>query len=292
MTLRIAILYNRKSNSNSVKKNEIEKLFKKKNLKTEYFSISSEISTLKKSIKDGLFDILVAAGGDGTVNLAASLSVEFDIVLGILPAGTLNHFAKDLDLPLELVEAAEIIINGKTVKVDYATVNNKVFVNNSSIGIYPDTLVKRQKLQAKIGKWPAAVIGSLASLHQFDSHLLSIKSPSGNYRYRTPMLFVGNNSYQFFKKMGFTNRTQINSGKLYLYVIRTNRIANIIRITVNIFFGHKKRAEDYIEHTKGPVIINSKKKFIKLSIDGELVSQPTPLTYKIHSGGLKVRVAG
>ena len=82
-------------------------------------------------------DIVVAAGGDGTVSAVASAVAGSEAVLGVLPLGTLNHFAKDAGIPLELEEAVRNISTGRAVKVDIGDVNGRAFINNISLGLYP-----------------------------------------------------------------------------------------------------------------------------------------------------------
>src|SRR5205809_5619441 len=82
-------------------------------------------------------EVIVAAGGDGTVNAVASIVLEKNKILGVLPLGTLNHFAKDLNIPLDLSEGIKNIVAGWTIRVDVGTVNGQVFLNNSSLGLYP-----------------------------------------------------------------------------------------------------------------------------------------------------------
>ncbi len=108
-------------------------------------------------------DVLVAGGGDGTVSAVAAALVDSDIVLGVLPLGTLNHFAKDLGIPLLLEAAAGAIVAGRTARIDVGEVNGRVFVNNSSIGLYPEIVRDREQQQRRLGrgKWPALAWASL-----------------------------------------------------------------------------------------------------------------------------------
>jgi diacylglycerol kinase family enzyme len=92
-------------------------------------------------------DVVVAAGGDGTVNAVASVVAGTAVTLGVLPVGTLNHFAKDMTLPLDLNEAAAVIVAGRVVSVDVAEVSGRIFVNNSSIGVYPNAVAIREQLR-------------------------------------------------------------------------------------------------------------------------------------------------
>src|SRR5689334_15320654 len=81
--------------------------------------------------------VVVAAGGDGTVSSVASGIVDSPAALGILPLGTLNHFAKDLHIPLGLREAVDVVVAGDIARVDAGSVNGRLFVNNVSLGVYP-----------------------------------------------------------------------------------------------------------------------------------------------------------
>ena len=83
-------------------------------------------------------DVIVAGGGDGTVSAVAAALVDTEVALGVLPLGTLNHFAKDLGLPLDLGGAVRVIAAGQTQRIDVGEVNGRVFINNSSLGLYPE----------------------------------------------------------------------------------------------------------------------------------------------------------
>src|SRR5664279_295495 len=99
---------------------------------------------------------LVAAGGDGTVSAVAATLLDSDATLGVLPLGTLNHFAKDLKIPLELEDAARVIANGAIARIDAGEVNGRAFINNSSLGVYPQMLAWREDYRREgWTKWAA-----------------------------------------------------------------------------------------------------------------------------------------
>src|SRR4051794_7176429 len=110
---------------------------------------------------------LVAAGGDGTVNTLASVAVDADVPLGVLPQGTLNHFAKDLGIPTDLDQALEVVLAGHTRRVDVGEGSGRIFVNNSSLGVYPRIVRLRERYGARgPGKWLAAPWATLAVLRR------------------------------------------------------------------------------------------------------------------------------
>jgi diacylglycerol kinase family enzyme len=100
---------------------------------------------MAKNAARGDSQTIVAGGGDGTISAIAAELVDTDKTLGVLPLGTLNHFAKDLNIPLDVKEAAQTIIAGHVVEVDVGEVNGQVFVNNSSLGLYPDIVRRREQ---------------------------------------------------------------------------------------------------------------------------------------------------
>ena len=116
-----------------------------------------EVSTLAWRAVQERSRLVVAGGGDGTLNTVASVLVGTDVALGVLPLGTLNHFAKDLHIPLDLEGAVHTIGAGHSVRIDVGDINGQVFLNNSSLGLYPRIVRHRQKQQERLGrgKWPA-----------------------------------------------------------------------------------------------------------------------------------------
>src|SRR6185503_4292381 len=106
------------------------------NLDISFAESGAEITELARQAARGPYEVIVAAGGDGTINSVAAAVLDSGKILGVLPLGTLNHFAKDLGIPVDLETATRIIVAGHTTEVDVAEVNNRIFLNNSSLGLY------------------------------------------------------------------------------------------------------------------------------------------------------------
>ena len=138
---------------------------------------------------------LAVAGGDGTISAAAGVLAGTEVPFGILPLGTLNHFAKDLALPLDLDGAAGVIAAGHTRQIDVAEVNGRVFVNNSSVGLYPFMVARRNAYQRLrgVGKMLATIPALLQTLRSASWHRLQIAAAGHHLLVRTPCIFVGNN---------------------------------------------------------------------------------------------------
>src|SRR2546425_5534576 len=141
--------------------------------------------------------LLVAGGGDGTLNAVANLVRGTATALGILPLGTLNHFAKDLGVPLELDQALHTIATGRRIAVDVGEVNDRAFINNSSLGIYPDIVRERTRLQRRFGhrKRAAMIWATLAALNRLPLLTMRLQLEDRDFACRAPFVFIGNNEY-------------------------------------------------------------------------------------------------
>ena len=139
--------------------------------------------------------LIVVGGGDGTISAAASALVGTETRLGILPLGTLNHFARDLGIPTELAEAAKLIADGSPRQVDVAEMNERIFINNSAIGLYPLMVMDRDLQQKRLGrsKKLAMIVASVRTLARFGHQRLTLTVNDEKESVDTPLLFVGNN---------------------------------------------------------------------------------------------------
>ena len=143
-------------------------------------------------------DIIVAGGGDGSANAVAAALAGGDIALGILPLGTLNHFAKDLGMPRALDAAVREIAAGKRMRIDMGEVNGRVLVNDSSIGLCADIVHERERQQHRIGrgKWMAFLWATVTALRKYPFLNICLSVEGKDHRRRTPFVFIGNNEYR------------------------------------------------------------------------------------------------
>ena len=155
-----------------------------------------EVAQLGEQAASEDWTVIVAGGGDGTINTVASHVIGAGKILGVLPLGTLNHFARDLKIPADLELAAQAIISGRTIKVDVGEVNGRIFLNNSSLGLYPTIVREREKKQRLgAGKWPAFVWAAVAALRRYPFLDVRLTADGKEFRRRTPFVFIGNNEY-------------------------------------------------------------------------------------------------
>jgi diacylglycerol kinase family enzyme len=165
--------------------------------------------------------VLVAAGGDGTISALADVVRGTETALGLLPVGTLNHFAKDLGIPLDLGKAARVIAQGRRAHVDMGEVNGRGFLNNASLGIYPKIVRERAAQQRRFGhsKRTAMLWATLAVLDRPSQVDLRLELDHQVYECRAPFVFVGNNHYTL-EGFEIGTRARLDAGKLTVYTTR------------------------------------------------------------------------
>jgi diacylglycerol kinase family enzyme len=239
----------------------------------------------------GDVDAVVIGGGDGTVRAAASVLAETGVPLGIIPLGTLNHFAKDLGLPLTVEEAAATVAAGRTRMVDLAEVNGETFINNSSIGIYPYMVIDRERRRAqhKLAKWMAMVPAFFRMLRHFPRRRLRISAEGFARPYRTPCLFVGNNEYGM-ELFTFGRRQRLDTGKLWFYVVKPRSPWEFFLMICRLCFGHLDQDRDLDTFQLAAAEIGAKTSRLPVALDGEVRIMHTPLHYRSRPGALNVIV--
>ena len=235
--------------------------------------------------------IVVAAGGDGTISAVAAALAGSDKILGVLPVGTLNHFAKDLRIPLDLEEAVRTIVEGDTTTVDVGEVNGRVFINNSSLGLYPRIVSRREAQQQRLarGKWTAFFWATLQALRRFPFLDLRIVFEGRQISRRTAFLFVGNNEYEI---AGFNlgSRACVDAGNLGLYLThRTGRLG-LFRLAFHALFGRVDQAKDFDVFCVTEARIETRKRRLLVACDGEVAFMETPLLYRTRPAALRVLV--
>jgi diacylglycerol kinase family enzyme len=234
-------------------------------------------------------DAIVAAGGDGTVSGVAGGLVGGDIPVGILPLGTLNHFARDLGLPLDSEKAIEVIRSGHVRRVDVGQVNDHVFINNSSIGIYPEVVRDRDAQRTRLGrgKWMAMLFASVGALRRFPVMRVRLGINDRTLLRSTPFVFVGNNAYEMHL-FNVGGRQCLDRGQLSLYVAhRTGRFGMFI-LALRALVGRLDQAKDFESACLPELWIETGKRRLHVAADGEVIVVQPPLHYLIRPQCLRV----
>jgi diacylglycerol kinase family enzyme len=234
-------------------------------------------------------DVIVAGGGDGTVGSVAAALAGGAIALGVLPLGTLNHFAKDLGLPLEVEAAVERIARGAVGRVDVGEVNGRVFINNSSLGLYPAIVHDRERQRKHLGrgKWPALAWATLSALRRFPFLSVRLSIDGVERRLRTPLVFIGNNEY-VMEGFSIGERARLDTGCLSLYVLQRASRARLLLLALHALFGRLKQARDFEAIRASEIVVESRHRRLRVATDGEITLMTPPLRYRIRPADLLV----
>jgi YegS/Rv2252/BmrU family lipid kinase len=233
--------------------------------------------------------LVVVGGGDGTIGAAASALIGTDTLLGILPLGTLNHFARDLGIPPEIDKAAELIGRGRVRRVDVAEMNGRIFINNSAVGLYPLMVLDRDLQRKKLGrsKRLAMIVASLRTLARFNHQRLTLTVNDQQALVDTPLLFVGNNDYRI--DLGAPGqRESVDGGKLSVFVMRKKTRRGFVAASVRALFGRARKDDMVRLDDVQRLRVESRRGALAVSLDGEVVRETPPLDYKIRKKALRV----
>jgi diacylglycerol kinase family enzyme len=236
-------------------------------------------------------DVVVMGGGDGTISAGAGGLAGTGKPMGVLPLGTLNHFARDLGIPNELEDAVRNVAEGVVREVDLGEANERVFVNNSSIGLYPaavslrDAWMERQSTH----KWVAMGRAALATLREFPVVRLTLRLEEGGVNVTTPMVFIGNNRYET-KLFSLGKRPALDEGELWVYLARDAGRFRFIRLALRALIGRLDDSRDFQGVGLKEMRVDDRRRSMRVAFDGEVCYLAPPLRYRIRPRALRVIV--
>lgn len=242
----------------------------------------------REAVRSGV-DAVVAGGGDGTIRCVASHLAGGTLPLGVLPLGTLNHFARDLGIPVEIPDAVRLIAEGEARSLDLGEVNGQVFVNNSILGLYPPVVKvrDRERQEKQRGKWLATFSAVAKVLPKHPLLRVRIQADGLDLVRETRFLFVGNNEYEM-NAFTYSARSRLPSGDLHLYVARTPGRLGMIGLLLLGLVRDLKTTE-YVEcRTLPGFTIETRERSMPVYLDGEVMVLETPLRYRTRPGALRV----
>ena len=291
--MKVSFILNKNAGSYHLFGDEIKKIVSKYETNPDNQVRFEEVEgkDLQKTVEDLVSkgtDRIVACGGDGTINTIASAIAGCDSALGVIPMGTFNHFAKDCLIPLGMDEAIKNIFEGGIQKVDIATVNEHVFVNNSSLGSYPLSVKIRDKRKLTgRSKIPAMISATIKVFSKFPLLKVKLVDKTESEQVVTPFIFIGNNLYELTGR-NIGTRKIMNSGELCLFCVECRNRWELIFIILRSLFKSKNKAQTFKAFTGPGGRIETDRKLLLIALDGEIKKMKTPLEYGIKAGGLNV----
>lgn len=236
--------------------------------------------------------ILVAAGGDGTISTVASVAVRTGVTFGVLPLGTLNHFARDAGIPLALDKAAATIAAGHTTLLDVAEVNGRTFLNNTSLGLYPRLVWERQTEQRRgRPKWIAFAIALARTWQRYPTVVVRLVVDGVPLRRRTPFVFIGNGEYRA-QGLRLGTRSSLDTGRLSVYVAPECGPLELLALPFRAVAGRLTPDAKLESFSAAAVEIETGRGKVRVAVDGELMLVDSPLACCIRPAALRTIVPG
>jgi diacylglycerol kinase family enzyme len=246
---------------------------------------------IRRAVSDGAPRVLVA-GGDGTIASAASMLAGTSTALAVLPAGTLNHFARDQGIPTDPDEALRVAEHGRVQAVDVGYLNDQLFLGTSSVGAYVRFVQTRDRLEPHLGYWLASLAAGVRMLPTLRNIGVTLESGGEARVYRAPLVLVAVGE-RILTPPKLGRLAGAPGGALHVVVPRGRRQARR-------FVRAYARADRSPRVEPGPLGLDTAlverlrldlpPRVVKVAMDGEIRRQRTPLEYRLVRGALNLVV--
>jgi diacylglycerol kinase family enzyme len=248
-----------------------------------------------RAARDGA--ILVAAGGDGTLNAVAHEAVRQGCVFGVLPQGTFNYFGRTHGIPEDLAEAVHALLRARVRRVQIGMLNGRSFLVNASVGLYPRLLEEREHDKQQFGRSRVvAILSALkTALGRHRNLRIQLELDGRTHRLRTPTLFVGNNRLQM-EQVGMQPLDHaVEEGRLAAIAPRPVGKLRMLGLLLRGALGRLGEAEDvrafdFRKMTVHAPLLSGRRR-IKVAMDGEVCKLELPLHFEALDGSLALLVA-
>jgi diacylglycerol kinase family enzyme len=230
-------------------------------------------------------DLLVAAGGDGTVSAVAAAAARTGRPLGVIPCGTLNHF-----VPFDLRQAVEVLARGGTRAIDVGEVNGRLFINNASLGAYPRMVWERNRARRRGLPRPIAMGLAVARTWKgLRSDTVRMTVDGVALVRRTPFIFVGNSTYDV-EGTTIGRRPVMTDGTLSLSLAPKFGRRDALLLPARVLARTLERHERFETRSAQLIVVRTHRPRVSVALDGEVRVFDAPLTFAVRRGALQVRV--
>tara|TARA_R100000322_G_scaffold39804_2_gene24722 strand:+ start:27227 stop:28138 length:912 start_codon:yes stop_codon:yes gene_type:complete len=238
------------------------------------------IEKLTRRALDAGASAVIAAGGDGTISSVANVLAGGDVPMGVIPMGTFNYFARANGIPEDTQAALEAICHGRTSPADIGRINGKVFLNNTSIGVYSQILKQREDTYAQFGRSRAAAYWSVlrALLKFYDPMTMKIEVDGRQMSVRSPLAFVCNSAYQL-ERFALDGADAVRKGELALFLADDVGRLGLVRHAVKLATRQMREGRDFRLVTGREIVIDPGRHKRLVVRDGE--KEPMRGPYRI-----------
>lgn len=258
----------------------------------EVIELSAELdcaAEVRERIARGV-RLFIAGGGDGSVNHVLQALVNSEATLAVLPLGTYNHFARDLGIPLGWRDALRVALTGDAKQIDTARVNERYFVNNLSIGLYPELVMKREERGRDYPRWKARLYAIYWTLRRYPHVHLTVEADHRHESIRTQVFLVSNNSYDLERVGVEAPRSRLTEGRLSVYWLPHTSRWRLMRYVARYAAGRVRTVPGFRSFRTLRMRVQSSRGHLKVGLDGEVFTMNTPLVVTAVPQSLVVRV--
>ncbi|WP_241232781.1 diacylglycerol/lipid kinase family protein [Paracoccus haematequi] len=244
----------------------------------------------RRAVEDG-FDIVVAYGGDGTQSAVAGALTGTQTVMGVLPGGTFNYFARDLGVGETVEDALETLLDAKVRPVDVGQIEDLVFLNNVSLGAYPHILKTREGIYERWGRSRLAAYWSvLVAMRRLRHPMRLTATVDGQDRhFTTALVFVARSAYQL-DAFGLDGADAIRAGNFAVLIAKARKPLPLLRSAFRLAFGFSAKDSDFDLILTDRLVIETGKRRQLIAHDGEKTRMVSPFHLRVRHGDLKVLV--
>jgi diacylglycerol kinase family enzyme len=236
-------------------------------------------------------DVVVVGGGDGTIRSAAQALAGTGVALAVLPLGTMNMLAKDLALPLTLMEAVDVVAGNTFRDVDVGEVNGEVFLINSVLGMPSRMAVRRERRRGRMSLRHRIqlLLSAMRAVNRYPPLSLQLTIEGRVRRVRSRALAVVVDDYDEAPGHVFS-RSELDRGSFTVYVARDASLWGAFRLAIGMLIGRWRQGNILDRYETTEITIRSRKDAIRVMNDGETQLATPPLRYRLRPGALKVMV--
>lgn len=234
--------------------------------------------------------LFIAAGGDGTVHHVVQAVVNTDADFAVIPSGTYNHFARDLGIPLDWRAALDVALRGERRQIDTARINDRYFVNNVAIGLYPEVVAHREERGRDYPRWKARLFALYTTLRKYPHVNMTVEADGRHEVVRTHVFMVSNNSYDL-ERIGIeAPRERLTEGRLSVYWLEHVPRWVLAKYLSRYLAGRVRTIPGFRSFRTLRMRVQSSRRVLKVGIDGEVFTMETPLVITTVPQSLSVRV--
>jgi diacylglycerol kinase family enzyme len=285
---RAVLLINPKSGGGKAERFHLAEEARRRGVEPVVLEAGDDLLELAVRAVKGGADVIGMAGGDGSQALVASVAMQHDLPHVCIPAGTRNHFALDLGLDRDdVVGALDAFTDAVERRIDLAGVNDRVFVNNASLGAYAQVVQSDAYRDAKLETWAQMLPELLGpDAPPID---LEFEGPDGTEYTDAPLVLVSNNPYQLTRLAGAGTRPRLDTGQLGIVAARIRNPSDVAELVTLETVGQSERFPGLLEWSQPEFAVRSGS-VVAVGLDGEALTLEPPLRFVSLPGALRIRL--